>query len=121
MAGRFPIFTDENTAKGVASALIERGWDVVRGVRTLEEGTPDDVLLEKSVELNRVLLSRDVDLEIIAHRWMRAWRSFPGLIFWRQQLRQERATIGEVADAIEELARQDDPFAYPIVYLHPRK
>jgi hypothetical protein len=121
VAGHFPILTDENTAKGIASALIERGWDVVRSVRTLEEGTPDDVLLQKAADLDRVLLSRDVDLEIIAHRWMREWRRFPGLLFWRQQPRQERATIGQVVDTIEELAKQDDPFAYPIVYLNPRR
>jgi hypothetical protein len=35
---RFSILTDENTAKGIAKALIDRGWDVVRGVRTLAQG-----------------------------------------------------------------------------------
>ena len=98
MAGRFAILTDENTAKGIANALISDGWDVVRGIRTVEQGTDDDILLLKAVELERVLLTRDVDLEVLAHRWLR-----------------------EVAQAIEALAQQDDPFAYPIVYLKPRR
>jgi Domain of unknown function (DUF5615) len=118
---RFSILTDENTAKGIAKALIDRGWDVVRGVCTLVQGTHDDVLLLKAVELNRVLLTRDVDLEVIAHRWLREWRPFPGVIFWRQEPRQEKSTLGEVVEAIEALAEQEDPFAYPIVYLRPRK
>lgn len=119
MAGRFPIITDENTAKGIATALIERGWDVVRGVRTVVPGTDDEELLLKAVELKRVLITRDGDLEVIAHQWLREWRSFPGVIFWRQQVRQERVRMGAALDAIEALARQDDPFAYPIVYLKP--
>jgi len=121
VAGRFSILTDENTAKGIANALISDGWDVVRGIRTVEQGTDDDILLLKAVELERVLLTRDVDLEVLAHRWLREWRPFPGVIFWRQERRQEKATLGEVAQAIEALAQQDDPFAYPIVYLKPRR
>ncbi len=121
MAGRFPILTDENTAKGIAKALIDRSWDVVRGVRTVALGTPDDVLLVKAVELDRVLLTRDVDLEVIAQGWLREWRAFPGIIFWRQERRQEKSTLGEVVEAIEALAEQEAPFAYPIVYLRPRK
>ena len=121
MAGRFPILTDENTAKGIANALINDGWDVVRGIRTVEPGTDDDILLRKAVELKRILLTRDVDLEVLAHRWMREWRSFPGVIIWRQERRQEKSTLGEVVQAIEDLSNQDDPFAYPIIYLRPRQ
>jgi hypothetical protein len=121
VAGRFPILTDENTAKGIAKALTARGWDVVRGVRTVAQGTDDDILLLKAVELKRILLTRDVDLEVLAHRWLREWRPFPGIIFWRQEPRREKSTLGEVAHAIEALAQEDDPFAYPIVYLKPRQ
>lgn len=119
--GRFPLLTDENTAKGIAEALIDRGWDVARGVRTVAQGTDDDVLLSKAAQLGRVLLTRDVDLEVIAHRWLREWRPFPGVVFWRQEPRQARSTLGEVVDAIEALADEEEPFAYPIVYLRPRK
>jgi hypothetical protein len=121
VAGRFPIFVDENSAKGIGKELIKRGWDVVRGVLTVPLGTDDDVVLEKAVELNRVLLTRDVDLEIIALRWVQQWHPLPGVIFWRQEDRQEKSTIGEVVAAIEALALNDEPFAYPIVYLRPRK
>jgi hypothetical protein len=95
--------------------LIERGWDVVRGVRTLAPGTDDHVVLEKAVELNRVLLTRDVDLERIALRWLQQWRPFPGVIFWRQEKRREKSTMGEVVAAIEAPALEDEPFAHPIV------
>jgi hypothetical protein len=53
--GRFPILTDENTAKGIAKALVDHGWNVARGVRTLAQGAHDDLLLLKAVELDRVL------------------------------------------------------------------
>ena len=121
MAGRFPILTDENTAKGIAKALADRGWDVARSVHTVTAGTDDEVLLVKAAELNRVLLTRDVDLEVIAHRWLREWRPFPGVIFWRQEPRHEKSTLGEVVESIEDLAETKDPFAYPIVYLRPQK
>jgi hypothetical protein len=55
------------------------------------------------------------------HRWLREWRPFPGVIFWRQEPRQERSTLGEVVEAIEVLAEQENPFAYPIVNLRPGK
>ncbi len=113
--GRFPLLTDENTAKGIAEALIGHGWDVARGVRTVAQGTSDDLLLSKAVELNRVLLTRDVDLEVIARRRLREWRRFPGIIFWRQEPRQARSTLGAVVKAIEALADEEEPFAYPIV------
>jgi hypothetical protein len=48
-------------------------------------------------------------------------RPFPGVIFWRQEPRQEKSTLGEVVEAIEALAQEKEPFAYPIVYLKPRK
>ena len=121
MAGRFPIFVDENSAKGIANEPIERGWDVVRGLLGLPQGTDDEAVFEKAVELNRVLLTRDTDLERIGLRWLQQWRAFPGVILWRQEPRQEKSAPGAVVDAIEALARQDDPFAYPIVYLKPRK
>lgn len=121
MAGRFSILTDENTARGIADALASHGWDVVRGIRAVEQGTEDEILLNKAVELGRVLLTRDVDLEVLAHRWMREWRPFPGIIFWRQEARQQKSTLGEVVQAVEELAAEESPFAYPIVYLKPRK
>ena len=121
MAGRFPIFVDENSAKGIARELICRGWDVTRGVLTIPQGTDDDVVLEKAVELNRILLTRDVDLETIALRWVEQWRPFPGVILWRQEKRQEKSTLGEVVAAIEAIAQKDEPFAYPIVYLRPQR
>jgi hypothetical protein len=39
VAGGFSILTDENTAKGIAEALIDHGWDVVRGIRTVEQSS----------------------------------------------------------------------------------
>ena len=107
MAGRFPIFVDENSAKGIAGGLIDQGWDVARGDRTLAQGTDDEIVLAKAVELNRVLLTRDIDLEEIALRWLQQWRPLPGVIFWRQENRQEKSTLGQVVAAIEALALKD--------------
>jgi hypothetical protein len=42
------------------------------------------------------------------------------LVFWPQQ-DYRRWTIGELLQAFEDLAAEDDPFAYPIRRLKPRK
>jgi len=52
--------------------------------------------------------------------WHAEGRTFPGLITWRQEM-YKLMTYGELAEAFERLAEQDEPFAaYPIIRIRPR-
>ena len=119
MAGRFPLFTDACVNGHLVEAQIKQGWDVVRAVDLYPERTPDPVLFARAAEQGRVLVSNDGPIERLALTWLEIGRPFR-LVFWPQQ-DYRRWTIGELLQAFEDLAAEDDPFAYPIRRLKPRK
>jgi hypothetical protein len=121
VAGRFPLYADADVRGPFIKALRNAGWDVVRAIDELIEGTDDPPHFERAVEQGRVLVSNDADQEAIAHQWYERGRHFPGLIVWRQALYRQMTTK-EILDVLEELARQDAPFApYPIVRIWPKR
>lgn len=115
MAGRFPLFTDENVAGPLIKALIARGWDVVRAVDVFGERTGDQVLFAHAAAQGRVFVTGDRPMEAVAIFWLREGRAFRGMIRCPTQ-----GSVGELLAAFEGLAEADDPFAgYPIVYIRP--
>ena len=119
MAGRFPLYTDADLHGPLVDGPIDRGWDVLRAVDAYPEGTDDRTHFERAVEEKRVLVAYDVHQRKIALEWVEGGRPFPGLITWRQK-HHERLTVGDILEAFESLAAEDDPFAYPIRYLTPK-
>ena len=85
MAGRFPLYADADVHGPLSTALLARGWDLVRAIDLYPEGTADDVHFEQAARLNRVLISNDRDMEDIANRWLAEGRPFRGLILWPQE------------------------------------
>ena len=67
MAGRFPLYADADVRGPFIKALKNAGWDVVRAIDELIEGTDDPPHFERAVEQGRVLVSNDSDQEDIAH------------------------------------------------------
>ncbi len=121
MGGRFPLYADADVRGPFIKALKNAGWDVVRAIDELIEGTDDPPHFERAVEQGRVLVSNDADQEEIAHQWYEQGRAFPGLVVWRQAV-YGQMTFGELVEVFEDLARQDDPFAvYPIVRIWPKR
>lgn len=119
MAGRFPLFTDENVGGPLIHGLRERGWDVVRAIDVFGEETDDDVLFAWAAEMQRVFVTDDRPAEAVAIRWLDEGRPFRGMIRCPQQ--REMST-GELLAAFEDLAAKDDPFgAYPLVYFKPKR
>jgi hypothetical protein len=49
-----------------------------------------------------------------------ACRELAGTCCW-PRAHYARMTPGDFVEAFEDLARQDDPFAYPIIHVKPRK
>ena len=121
MAGRFPPPTDADVRGPLVKALKQAGWDVARAIDELPEGSLDRPHFERAVASGRVLVSNDDDHRSLANRWFREARPFPGLIAWSQE-DYAQMTYGEIVDAFEKLAQQDDPFSpYPIVRIKPRR
>jgi hypothetical protein len=119
VAGRFPLYTDASIHGPLVDALIEHGWDVLRAVDAFPEGTEDLIHFEEATRLGRVLVANDSDMKALAERWLDEGRTFPGLLWWPPK-QYGRMSVSDIVEIFEELARQDEPFAYPIIYIKPR-
>ncbi len=80
--------------------------------------TDDETLFAHAAKEGRVFLTEDRAIKAIAERWLREGRAFRGLVIVPQQ----KMTPGQIAEALDELAKEDDPFSpFPIVYIKPPK
>ena len=115
MPGRFPLYTDADVHGPLVAALGAHGWDVVRAVDLYPAGTSDTVHFERAAKENRVLVSNDQDMEVIANRWLAEGRPFRGLILWPQE-HYKRMGYGELVAKIEALS---EPFPHSVIHLKP--
>jgi hypothetical protein len=76
-------------------------------------GSEDEVHFERAAKENRVLVSNDHDMEIIANRWLADGRLFRGLILWPQE-HYRRIGYGKLVAKIEALS---EPFPHPVIHL----
>ena len=111
MAVRFPLYTDADVHGPLIIALRARGWDVVRAIEFYSQGTADTVHFERAASENRVLVSNDRDMEVIANRWLAQGRPFRGLILWPQE-HYKRIGYGELVAQFEQLS---EPFAHLVI------
>jgi hypothetical protein len=121
VAGRFPVYTDADIKGSVVAALRRAGWDILRAIDELPEGTKDLPHFERAAARDRVLVTNDRRFEVVAHSWLAEGRRFRGMVCWPRS-RYRRMSPGDFVRAFEELALQDDPFAsYPIIHLKPKR
>jgi hypothetical protein len=71
----------------------------------------------RAAEEGRVFVSNDGPIERLARSWLAEGRSFR-MVFWPQE-DYRRWTIGQLLQGFEELAAEEDPFAYPFRRLRP--
>jgi hypothetical protein len=76
-------------------------------------------LFERAAADDRVFVTNDRPAEAIAIGWLREERRFRGMVAWPVGTYEHR-TIGELALDFEALAKEQDPFAYPIRHLKTR-
>ena len=113
MAAGFPLYTDADVHGPLIVALRAHGWDLVRAIDLYPQGTADTVHFEAAAKQNRVLVSNDQDMEVIANRWLEARRPFRGLILWPQE-HYKRMGYGWLVARIEALS---EPFPHPVIHL----
>jgi hypothetical protein len=118
VVGRFPLFTDACVNGHLVDALVSQGWDLVRAIDLYPERTPDSVVFARAARDGRVFVSNDGPIEQMALSWLLEGRSFR-TIFWPQE-DYRRWTIGRLLQAFEDIATEEDPFAYPLRRLKPQ-
>jgi len=120
VAGRFPLYTDNDIRGPLIKALGKQGWDIVRAVDTFPQGTPDDVHFEYAARSSRVFVSNDQPALDIANRWLQEGRFFR-MITWPQS-HYQRMTDGDIVEEFEAMAKEGDAFGvYPIRHIKPRR
>ena len=81
----FPIYANENVESAVIRGLQRYGWDVVRALDVLPEGSPDRAHLERATGLGRVLLTTDQDFLRLNAEYAAAGRAHAEIVFWKQR------------------------------------
>jgi hypothetical protein len=66
---------------------------------------PDDQLLERVTQLNRVLFTQDIRFRVLAETWQIAGKPFSGLIYGHQL----GGTIGQFVKDLELIAKASEP------------
>jgi hypothetical protein len=95
---------DHHVDAAITEGLRRRGIDVLTAYEDGAAQLEDADLLARATQLGRVLFSQDVDLLIIADRWLQTNREFAGLVYAHQlgitigQAIRDRSLIGQVLD-----------------------
>jgi hypothetical protein len=100
-----PLYFDVHVPSAIADGLRLRGVDVLRAQ---EDGTAeldDPPLLDRSTELERVLVTQDEDFLKEASRRQRAGEAFFGIVYAHQGY----VTIGECVTDLEIIAKGSEP------------
>jgi hypothetical protein len=121
VAGRFPVYTDADINWPVVAALRRAGWDILRAIDEMPEGTEDLRHFERAAAGNRVLVTNDRRFQAVAHAWLAEGRRFRGMICWPRS-HYRHMSPGDFVRAFEEMAQQDDLFErYHVIHLKPKR
>lgn len=92
-----PLYMDVHVPAAITAGLRRRGIDVLTSQEDGSDRFPDDRLLERAAQLDRVLFSQDDDLLALAAEWQQKERVFSGLLYAHQL----RTGIGGLINDIE--------------------
>jgi hypothetical protein len=96
---------DVHVPQAITSQLRRRGVDVLTAFDDDTQEFPDDKLLERVTELNRVLFTQDIRFRVLAETWQIEGKQFLGLIFGHQL----GGTIGQFINDLELIAKASEP------------
>ncbi len=92
-----PYYLDHHVPTAIAGGLRQRQIDVLTAQEDGRADWEDDRLLERALELGRVVFTQDRDFLVLAAEWQRQHREFAGMVYGHQL----RVTIG---GAVHDLA-----------------
>ena len=96
---------DVHVPISVTRQLRLRAVDVITAQEDDAAAFPDDQLLGRASELDRLLFTQDIRFKALAENWQRSGREFAGLIFAHQL----RTSIGQLVTDLEIIAKASDP------------
>jgi hypothetical protein len=96
---------DVHVPAAIAVGLRRREVDVLTAQTDKAGRLPDDVLLERSTTLGRVLFTQDTDLLAVAQGCQQRGKPFAGVIYAHQVL----VTIGQCVHDLELMAKVYEP------------
>jgi hypothetical protein len=99
------LYMDHHVHRAITVQLRKRGVDVLTAFEDGRNQLPDDQLLLRAKQLNRVLFTRDIGFKTLAEDWQRQCRSFDGLVFAHPL----RGSIGALVKDLELIAKATDP------------
>jgi Domain of unknown function (DUF5615) len=95
---------DEHVHRAITIGLRLRSIDVLTVQEDGLTATPDPLILDRALELNRVMFSQDQDFLIEAHHRQNADIPFAGVIYARQLV-----AVGDCIRDLEIIAKASDP------------
>jgi predicted nuclease of predicted toxin-antitoxin system len=109
------LYMDVHVNRAVTDGLRRRGVDVLTAQEDGMSRTPDPVLLDRALSLNRVVFTQDADFLAEANRRQLVGEPFAGVIYAHQQ----GPSVGTCVNDLELIAGVFDPVdtANQVVYL----
>ena len=99
------LYMDVHVPQAITQQLRRRGIDVLTAFEDETTKLPDDRLLERTTELNRVLFTQDIRFRVLAETWQIEGKQFAGLIFGHQL----GGTIGQFVKDLDLIAQASEP------------
>jgi hypothetical protein len=99
------LYMDVHVPSAITEQLRRRGLDVLTAFEDEAQELPDDQLLIRATQLNRVLFTQDIRFRALAEAWQAEGKPFAGLIFGHQL----GGTIGQFVRDSELIARASEP------------
>jgi hypothetical protein len=99
------LYMDVHVPLAITEQLRRRGIDVLTAREDGSTTLDDDVLLERALQLGRVLFTQDIRFKAMAEDWQRRGKPFAGLVFGHQL----GGTIGQFVRDLELLSQASEP------------
>lgn len=92
------LYMDENVHGAITTGLRLRGVDVLTVQEDDRAGLPDPLVLDRAMELERIVFTQDSDFLIQANRRQAQGLSFAGVVYGHQLLVQIGDCIRDFRD-----------------------
>ncbi|MBD1872855.1 DUF5615 family PIN-like protein [Nodosilinea sp. FACHB-131] len=99
------LYMDVHIPQAITNQLRRRGIDVLTAFDDEAQELPDDQLLSRVTQLNRILFTQDIRFRVLAETWQTEGKLFSGLVYGHQL----GGTIGQFVKDLELIAKASEP------------
>ena len=99
------LYMDVHVPGPITRQLRLRGVDVLTAQEDGRDAIPDEQVLARATDLERVLFTQDVRFRVEVENWQRQGHEFAGLLFGPQL----GGTIGQYVEDLELIAKASEP------------